>query len=58
MIVVCRNAKERFDKPHGKWLWQNRILKFNFAQPLITMDMNNFQKNVSTNHNHYNEKKV
>jgi len=23
MIVVCRNAKKRFDKPLFKWLWQN-----------------------------------
>jgi len=23
MIVVCRNAKKRFDKPLFMWLWQN-----------------------------------
>ena len=23
MIVVCRNAGKRFDKPLFKWLWQN-----------------------------------
>ena len=44
MIVVSRNAKNRFDKPLRNWLQQNQIAKFNFAQHSLQSKRANFQK--------------
>ena len=49
MIVVCRNAKKRFDKPLFKWLWQNWIFKFNFAQHSLQWIRTNFKRNLLQN---------
>ena len=49
MIVVCRNAKKRFDKPLRKWLWQNQILKFDFVQHSLQWIWTNFKRNLLQN---------
>ena len=49
MIAVYRNAEKRFGKPLFKWLWQNRIFKFNFAQHSLQWIWTNFKRNLLQN---------